>query len=106
MYFYFSIDNSLTKETNVDGINYKMYLWEWSSSSCSNSDNIVERNINNSNSNAFVTSDNAVLQSADCFLLCYALNNANSFKNIEIKWIPQIRAEAPKTPIILVGKFI
>lgn len=39
----------------------------------------------------------------DVFLICFAINNPTSFKNIKAKWIEEIRGHAPKTPFILVG---
>ncbi|XP_069007893.1 rho-related GTP-binding protein RhoV-like [Embiotoca jacksoni] len=39
----------------------------------------------------------------DVFILCFSLVNPVSFHNIASKWIPQIRAGNPTSPIILVG---
>lgn len=39
----------------------------------------------------------------DVFLICFAVNNPTSFRNIKGKWIDEIRSHAPKTPFILVG---
>ncbi|XP_072220911.1 rho-related GTP-binding protein RhoV-like [Leuresthes tenuis] len=39
----------------------------------------------------------------DVFILCFSLVNPCSFTNITSKWIPQIRAGSPTSPILLVG---
>lgn len=39
----------------------------------------------------------------DVFILCFSLVNPISFRNVTSKWIPQIRAGNPVSPIILVG---
>ncbi|XP_033968013.1 rho-related GTP-binding protein RhoV-like [Pseudochaenichthys georgianus] len=39
----------------------------------------------------------------DVFILCFSLVNPLSFENITSKWIPQIRAGNPTSPIVLVG---
>lgn len=39
----------------------------------------------------------------DVFLLCFSVVNPTSFQNITKKWIPEIRACNPSSPIILVG---
>lgn len=39
----------------------------------------------------------------DVFILCFSLVNPVSFANVTSKWIPQIRAGNPTSPIILVG---
>uniref|UniRef100_A0AAQ5ZE25 Ras homolog family member V n=1 Tax=Amphiprion ocellaris TaxID=80972 RepID=A0AAQ5ZE25_AMPOC len=39
----------------------------------------------------------------DVFILCFSLVNPVSFDNITSKWIPQIRAGNPTSPIVLVG---
>lgn len=39
----------------------------------------------------------------DVFILCFSLVNPVSFHNVASKWIPQIRAGNPVSPIVLVG---
>lgn len=39
---------------------------------------------------------------ADCFLLCYSIDNNVSFENAVTKWIPEIKTDPP-IPIVLVG---
>lgn len=39
---------------------------------------------------------------ADCFLLCYCIDNNVSFENAASKWIPEIKTDPPK-PIVLIG---
>lgn len=39
----------------------------------------------------------------DVFILCFSLINPVSFHNVTSKWIPQIRAGNPVSPIVLVG---
>ncbi|GJQ67336.1 putative tumor susceptibility [Trypoxylus dichotomus] len=38
-----------------------------------------------------------------CFLLCYSINNKDSYDNIRTKWAPEVRHHMPHTPFILVG---
>ena len=40
---------------------------------------------------------------ADIFLLCYAINNRESFENVTGKWLPALDANFRNTPRILVG---
>ncbi|CDW77593.1 ras-related c3 botulinum toxin substrate 2 [Stylonychia lemnae] len=40
---------------------------------------------------------------ADVFLLCYSVADRDSYKNVDQKWIPELRNSAPSVPIILVG---
>ena len=37
------------------------------------------------------------------FLVCFAVTSPSSFKNVEEKWIPEIRHHAPGVPFILAG---
>lgn len=37
------------------------------------------------------------------FLLCFCVCSYNSYRNIQDKWIPELRQHCPDTPIILVG---
>lgn len=39
----------------------------------------------------------------DVFLLCFSLVNPTSFHNVTKKWVPEIRAHNPSSPIVLVG---
>ena len=40
---------------------------------------------------------------ADCFIVCYAVNDRNSFKNAQTKWLQEIKNCAQAAPCILVG---
>ena len=40
---------------------------------------------------------------ADLFLLCYAINNKESFENVTAKWLPALDTNFPRVPRILVG---
>ncbi|XP_063049424.1 rho-related GTP-binding protein RhoV [Engraulis encrasicolus] len=40
---------------------------------------------------------------ADVFLLCFSVVCPTSFHNVTSKWIPELRAQRPSLPIILVG---
>ncbi|CAN8025803.1 unnamed protein product [Ixodes persulcatus] len=40
---------------------------------------------------------------ASAVLVCFALDNRDSFVNVEFKWEPEIRHYLPKVPIVLVG---
>jgi len=37
------------------------------------------------------------------FLVCFAVSNKESFKNVKSKWIPEIQHHCPDIPFILVG---
>lgn len=39
----------------------------------------------------------------DVFLLCFSMVNPTSFHNITKKWVSEIRAHNPSSPIVLVG---
>lgn len=39
----------------------------------------------------------------DIFLICFSLTNPTSFKNVKLKWYPEVRHHCPSVPIILVG---
>jgi len=39
----------------------------------------------------------------DVFLVCYAIDNATSLKNIREKWVPELHTHAPDSKLILVG---
>lgn len=40
---------------------------------------------------------------ADCFIVCYAVNDRDSFKNASTKWLQEIKNCAQVAPCILVG---
>ena len=40
---------------------------------------------------------------ADCFVVAFSLIDRKSFRNVEHKWLQELRSKAPKTPIVLVG---
>jgi Ras-related C3 botulinum toxin substrate 1 len=37
------------------------------------------------------------------FLLCFSVVSPTSFKNIETKWIPELRHHCPEVPVVLCG---
>ena len=37
------------------------------------------------------------------FLVCFAVDNRDSFDNVRNKWVPEIRHYSPHTPIMVVG---
>jgi len=39
----------------------------------------------------------------DVFLLCFSVDNHNSYDNIASKWCPEVRHHCPKAPIVLVA---
>lgn len=47
----------------------------------------------------------ALSAQTDVFLLCYAVDNETSFKNVTAKWIPELRHHCPSAHILLVGEF-
>jgi len=41
--------------------------------------------------------------STSVFLLCFSLNSLSSLENVTRKWLPELRSNCPRTPVILVG---
>ncbi|XP_065337338.1 ras-related protein ced-10-like isoform X2 [Cloeon dipterum] len=39
----------------------------------------------------------------DVFIACFAVDSPDSFANIKLKWLPELRHYCPGTPILLVG---
>ena len=39
----------------------------------------------------------------DCFMLCFAVDNRNSFDNVQTKWKIELANSMPRTPILLVA---
>lgn len=39
----------------------------------------------------------------DVLLLCFAVDNRDSYENIFQKWVPEVRHFCPKAPLLLVG---
>ncbi|KAL6060375.1 Rho GTPase protein rac1 [Balamuthia mandrillaris] len=39
----------------------------------------------------------------DVFLVCFSLENPNSFENISLRWHPELKAHCPGVPYVLVG---
>ena len=39
----------------------------------------------------------------DVILLCFSLENPDSFDNVTDKWMPEIKHYCPKVPVVLVG---
>eukprot|EP00494_Astrolonche_serrata_P027990 UN28255 len=37
------------------------------------------------------------------FIVCYSVSSQISLKNVETKWVPELKVHAPNTPIILLG---
>jgi len=44
-----------------------------------------------------------VYPNADVFLLCFSVVMPSTFQNVKEKWIPEIRGQSKKTPIVLIG---
>ena len=40
---------------------------------------------------------------SDICLMCYSVDNMDSYKNVEVKWLPELTKHHPNRPIILVG---
>lgn len=40
---------------------------------------------------------------ADIFILCFAVNNINSYNNIKAKWFEEKKHHAPDVPFVLIG---
>ena len=39
----------------------------------------------------------------DVFLICFDVSTRSSFRNVELKWLPEVKRYAPNIPIILIG---
>ena len=39
----------------------------------------------------------------DVFLICYSVKSKESFDNVKVKWIPELRHHSPGVPVVLVG---
>jgi len=39
----------------------------------------------------------------DVIVICFSIDNRDSFANVSLKWIPEVRHFCPRTPIILCG---
>ena len=39
----------------------------------------------------------------DVIVICFSIENRDSFDNVTLKWIPEVRHFCPRTPTILVG---
>ena len=37
------------------------------------------------------------------FLLCFAVDKRDTFKNVQAKWVPELKQHQPKVPILLLG---
>ena len=44
-----------------------------------------------------------VYPNTDVFLLCFSVVMPSTFQNVKEKWIPEIRGQSKKTPIVLIG---
>ena len=44
-----------------------------------------------------------VYPGTDVFLLCFSVVMPSTFQNVKEKWIPEIRGQSKKTPIVLIG---
>jgi Ras family protein A len=42
-------------------------------------------------------------EGAQIFLICFSVDNMDSFENIPVKWIPEMKRYCPQTPFLLVG---
>jgi len=39
----------------------------------------------------------------DVIVICFSVDNRDSFANVALKWVPEVRHFCPRTPIVLVG---
>ena len=39
----------------------------------------------------------------DIYIICFSVVNEDSFRNVETRWVPEIRKYSPLVPFILVG---
>lgn len=44
-----------------------------------------------------------IYKTADAFILCYSVENFDSYENVQTKWLPELRSVQPGIPIILVA---
>lgn len=43
---------------------------------------------------------------ADCFLVCYSVENRDSFQNVKPYWVKELKSVASHVPIVLCGEFL
>lgn len=56
---------------------------------------------------SFLAFSSFFLKEADCFILCYSVDNRASFENILHKWMPELKSnERWPIAVILTGKYI
>eukprot|EP00770_Monocercomonoides_exilis_P013373 MONOS_13320.1-p1 / transcript=MONOS_13320.1 / gene=MONOS_13320 / organism=Monocercomonoides_exilis_PA203 / gene_product=Rac1a, Rho family GTPase / transcript_product=Rac1a, Rho family GTPase / location=Mono_scaffold00808:10662-11688(+) / protein_length=180 / sequence_SO=supercontig / SO=protein_coding / is_pseudo=false len=39
----------------------------------------------------------------DIFLVCFSVDNRDTFENVKKKWVPELKAKGPKAPMVLLG---
>lgn len=39
----------------------------------------------------------------DVFLICFSLNNSDTYEHVKVKWFPEVHHHCPSVPIVLVG---
>ena len=77
--------DSFKKQVIIDGDSYEVEIIDTSS----NEDYVRFRSIS--------------YKDSDFFILCFAIDDVNSFKAVESYWIHELNERAPKVPCILVG---
>lgn len=40
---------------------------------------------------------------ADIFMICFSIGSRSSYENVRNKWVPEINAARPDTPLIIIG---
>lgn len=43
---------------------------------------------------------------ADCFLVCYSVDNRDSYNNVQPYWVKELKSVANHVPIVLCGEFL
>lgn len=80
-----TVFDSYWKEVSVDGNEYGLLLWD------------------NSGNNDYTRLRPLSYPQTDVFLVCFDINNRESFVQLQDTWLPEVKRYQHGTPIIIVG---